>query len=71
MGVVAAPGRARPAGGRRARRQITEDRLGGALPDERTLGRQLGASRNAVREALGLLRQKGLITRRRGVAPLW
>ncbi|MFB4289658.1 GntR family transcriptional regulator [Nonomuraea sp. ATR24] len=49
------------------RQQITEDRFGGALPDERTLGRQLGASRNAVREALGLLRQEGLITRRRGV----
>lgn len=39
----------------------------GRLPDERTLGRRLDASRNAVREALGLLRGEGLITRRRGV----
>ncbi|MFB9833778.1 GntR family transcriptional regulator, partial [Actinoallomurus acaciae] len=37
------------------------------LPDERTLATQLGASRNAIREALGLLRAEGLITRRRGV----
>ncbi|HEX3815419.1 MAG TPA: GntR family transcriptional regulator [Mycobacteriales bacterium] len=37
------------------------------LPDERILGQQLGASRNAVREALGLLREEGLIARRRGV----
>lgn len=50
------------------RRQITEGRFPGAvLPDERALGRELGASRNAVREALGLLRREGLITRRRGV----
>lgn len=50
------------------RQQISEGCFGGgALPDERALGRQLGASRNAVREALGLLRQEGLITRRRGV----
>ncbi|MFB7597463.1 GntR family transcriptional regulator [Streptomyces sp. NPDC056160] len=40
---------------------------GGLLPDERTLGAHLGASRNAVREALGLLREEGLISRRRGV----
>ncbi|MFI9604929.1 GntR family transcriptional regulator [Streptomyces sp. NPDC052043] len=40
---------------------------GGVLPDERLLGTQLGASRNAVREALGLLRDEGLISRRRGV----
>ncbi|WP_051898850.1 GntR family transcriptional regulator [Sciscionella sediminilitoris] len=37
------------------------------LPDERALGQRLGASRNAVREALGLLRAEGLITRRRGI----
>lgn len=40
---------------------------GGALPDERVLAEQLDASRNAVREALGLLRDEGLVTRRRGV----
>ncbi|MBO0851862.1 MAG: GntR family transcriptional regulator [Pseudonocardia sp.] len=39
----------------------------GVLPDERSLGIHLGASRNAVREALGLLRSEGLIVRRRGV----
>lgn len=39
----------------------------GRLPDEPTLGRRLGASRNAVREALDLLRAEGLISRRRGV----
>jgi GntR family transcriptional regulator len=39
----------------------------GAVPDERTLALELRASRNAVREALGLLRDEGLITRRRGV----
>ncbi|WP_069112738.1 GntR family transcriptional regulator [Jiangella alba] len=50
------------------RQQITDDAFpGGLLPDEGTLGRHLGASRNAVREALGLLREEGLVTRRRGV----
>lgn len=39
----------------------------GALPDERSLGIHLGASRNAVREALGLLQNEGLIVRQRGV----
>ena len=39
----------------------------GVLPDEGTLAEQLGASRNAVRAALTLLRDEGLITRRRGV----
>ncbi|KAB8191911.1 UTRA domain-containing protein [Nonomuraea phyllanthi] len=37
------------------------------LPDERVLAEQLDASRNAVREALSLLRDEGLLTRRRGV----
>ncbi|HEX4250337.1 MAG TPA: GntR family transcriptional regulator, partial [Pseudonocardia sp.] len=37
------------------------------LPDERVLARQLGATRNAVREALDLLRQEGLIERLPGV----
>lgn len=39
----------------------------GALPDEQALAAELNASRNAVREALGLLRDEGLVTRRRGV----
>jgi len=39
----------------------------GVLPDELVLAEQLDASRNAVREALGLLRDEGLVTRRRGV----
>lgn len=39
----------------------------GALPDERLLGQRLAASRNAVREALALLRDEGLIVRRRGI----
>ncbi|MFF0461877.1 GntR family transcriptional regulator [Streptomyces mexicanus] len=43
---------------------------GGMLPDERLLTAQLGASRNAVREALALLRAEGLITRRRGVGTM-
>jgi len=50
------------------RQQITAGAFeDGALPDEHALGVRLGASRNAVREALGLLRSEGLITRRRGV----
>ncbi|MFJ8820831.1 GntR family transcriptional regulator [Streptomyces sp. NPDC102467] len=43
------------------------DDTGGLLPDERVLGRSLGASRNVVREALNLLRDEGLVTRRRGI----
>jgi GntR family transcriptional regulator len=39
----------------------------GLLPDERTLSKQLGATRNAVRQALALLRAEGLIQRRQGV----
>ncbi|WP_329247070.1 GntR family transcriptional regulator [Actinoallomurus sp. NBC_01490] len=50
------------------RQQITSQAFeGGRLPDERILAAQLGASRNAIRAALGLLRAEGLITRRRGV----
>jgi GntR family transcriptional regulator len=50
------------------RQQITAGTFeDGVLPDERSLGHRLGASRNAVREALGLLRDEGLITRRRGI----
>lgn len=39
----------------------------GVLPDERTLIAEFGTSRNTVREALGLLRDEGLVERRRGV----
>lgn len=50
------------------RQQITAGRYAdGMLPDEHTLAGQFGASRNAVREALGLLRREGVISRRRGV----
>ncbi|GAA4004827.1 GntR family transcriptional regulator [Streptomyces marokkonensis] len=51
------------------RQQITDGGFAdGALPDERVLGRRFGASRNAVRDALALLRREGrLIMRRRGV----
>ncbi|MGW9534975.1 GntR family transcriptional regulator [Streptomyces anthocyanicus] len=50
------------------RQQVTDDAFAdGVLPDERDLGRRFGASRNAVRDALALLREEGLITRRRGV----
>lgn len=53
------------------RHQITAGRFpDGMLPDEATLGERLGATRNAVREALGLLRSEGLITRRQGVGTL-
>jgi GntR family transcriptional regulator len=38
----------------------------GVLPDERLLALQLGTSRNAVREALNLLRDEGLVERRQG-----
>ncbi|RDI56019.1 GntR family transcriptional regulator [Nocardia mexicana] len=50
------------------RQQITAGRfVDGMLPDERSLGNQFGASRNAVREALALLVREGVITRRPGV----
>lgn len=37
------------------------------LPDEQVLARQYGATRNAVRDALDLLRREGLIDRLPGV----
>lgn len=50
------------------RQQITGGTFAdGVLPDEHTLGVQFSASRNAIREALGLLRTEGLIARRQGV----
>ena len=50
------------------RQQIADGVYGsGMLPDERILVSEFGATRNAVREALGVLRSEGLIVRRRGV----
>ncbi|MFJ4902606.1 GntR family transcriptional regulator [Streptomyces sp. NPDC088727] len=50
------------------RQRITSGRYeDGMLPDERALGQLLGTSRNTIRQALGLLRDEGLITRRRGI----
>lgn len=50
------------------RRELLETGFGeGMLPDERDLVRQFGATRNAVRDALDLLRQEGLIERLPGV----
>lgn len=50
------------------RQQITTGRYpNGVLPGEHALGAEFDASRNAVREALRLLRAEGLITRKRGV----
>ncbi|AEA28089.1 GntR family transcriptional regulator [Pseudonocardia benzenivorans] len=53
------------------RHQITTGRFpDGMLPGETALCERLGASRNAVREALGLLRSEGLIARRQGVGTM-
>lgn len=53
------------------RQQITSGAFpSGVLPDERALGVRFGASRNAVREALGLLRDEGLVVRRQGLGTL-
>lgn len=55
------------------RSQIMEGAFGGLaaarppLPPETTLAAELGVSRNAIREALDLLRAEGLITRVQGV----
>ncbi|WP_188588291.1 GntR family transcriptional regulator [Gordonia jinhuaensis] len=54
------------------RNQILDGAFGGlsaarpALPPESTLAAELGVSRNAIREALNLLRKEGLITRVQG-----
>lgn len=50
------------------RRQILRGAFGsGLLPDERALGVEFAASRNAVRDALRVLADEGLVERRRGV----
>lgn len=53
------------------RRQIAGDGFpGGRLPEERLLAAEFGVSRNAVREALALLAQEGVVERRRGIGTL-
>ncbi|MFJ9408815.1 GntR family transcriptional regulator [Streptomyces sp. NPDC101393] len=50
------------------RRQVLRGAFpAGVLPDERALIAEFGTTRNTVREALGLLRDEGLVERRRGV----
>ena len=50
------------------RQELTELSAGtGVLPDERLLSLALRASRNAVREALNLLRDEGFVERRQGI----
>ncbi|WP_331725952.1 GntR family transcriptional regulator [Streptomyces sp. NBC_01012] len=51
----------------RLRRRIGAGDFDEGVPEEIALAAEMGASRNAVREALGLLREEGLIVRRRGV----
>jgi GntR family transcriptional regulator len=53
------------------RRQVLQDAFGdGVLPGEAALAREFGASRNAIRDALGILRAEGLVTRVQGVGTL-
>ncbi|MBB1155026.1 MULTISPECIES: GntR family transcriptional regulator [Amycolatopsis] len=52
------------------RQRIVAGEVGDLLPGERALGEWFGASRNVVREALGLLRDEGLVERRQGVGTL-
>ncbi|MGW6270134.1 GntR family transcriptional regulator [Streptomyces sp. NPDC055060] len=50
------------------RRQVMRGAFpGGVLPDERALISEFDTTRNTVREALGLLRDEGLVARRQGV----
>lgn len=50
------------------RRQVAAgDFREGRLPDERALVAEFGASRNAVRSALAILRDEGLVDRKRGI----
>ena len=49
------------------RRQILQDAFaGGVLPAENSLATEFGASRNAIRAALSILRAEGLVTRVQG-----
>jgi GntR family transcriptional regulator len=49
------------------RRQVLAGGYGGVLPNETELGREFGASRNAVRDALAVLVAEGLVSRVQGV----
>jgi GntR family transcriptional regulator len=49
------------------RRQVLQDTFAdGVLPGEASLAREFGASRNAIRDALGILRAEGLVSRVQG-----
>jgi GntR family transcriptional regulator len=53
------------------RRQVLQDTFGkGMLPGEASLAREFGASRNAIRDALGILRAEGLVIRVQGVGTM-
>lgn len=53
------------------RRQVLQDIFAdGVLPGEASLAREFGASRNAIRDALGILRGEGLVTRVQGVGTM-
>jgi GntR family transcriptional regulator len=53
------------------RRQVLQDAFGdGLLPGEASLAREFGASRNAIRDALGILRAEGLVLRVQGVGTM-
>jgi GntR family transcriptional regulator len=53
------------------RRQVLADAFdGGRLPGEASLAREFGASRNAIRDALDILRIEGLVTRVQGIGTL-
>jgi GntR family transcriptional regulator len=71
----AAPGRRRADSARQVadilRRQVDQGAFAdGVLPDEASLARGFGASRNAIRDALGLLRAEGVVVRVQGVGTL-
>jgi GntR family transcriptional regulator len=53
------------------RRQVLQDAFAdGVLPGEASLAREFGASRNTIRDALGILRAEGLVARVQGVGTM-
>jgi GntR family transcriptional regulator len=53
------------------RRQVLQGGFAdGQLPGEASLAREFGASRNAIRDALGILRAEGLVVRVQGVGTM-
>lgn len=53
------------------RRQVLQGAFAnGPLPSEASLAREFGASRNAIRDALGILRAEGLVVRVQGVGTM-